>query len=318
MSATVHYQDDRITLWHGHALDVLRGMEDGAVDCVVTSPPYFGLRDYGVEGQIGAEPTVAGFIESLRVIFAEMRRVLADDGTFWLNLGDSYQSTGGHTAQGRGSQRKGRSNVAAQNASKVRSGLPGKNMLMIPARVAIALQDDGWVLRNDVVWAKPNAMPFSGKDRLANRYEHVFLFTKRPRYHFDLDAIRVPHISPQVGRAATFGRKTKEELIPNQAATQHREDRPSTPAGNPLGKNPGDVWEISTKPFPEAHFATYPPELPLRCIKAGCKPGGVVFDPFSGSGTTGMAALAQGHSYIGIDLNVDYLDLSLRTRLADR
>lgn len=278
VSARVHHRSERVTLWHGQALDVLRGMKDASVDCVVTSPPYFGLRDYAVDGQIGMEPTMSEYVENLRSVFAEMRRVLADDGTFWLNLGDSYSSgsrTYYDTSSGKTAGRVGH--------ARPTSGLPGKNLLGIPWRVALALQEDGWILRNDVIWSKPNAMPFSGKDRLASRYEHVFLFTKSSGYHFDLDAIRIPHTSPQTS--------------------------------NPLGKNPGDVWTISTKPFPEAHFATYPPELPLVCVRAGCKPNGVVLDPFSGAGTTGLAALEEGHRYVGIDLSAEYLDLSLRTRL---
>lgn len=280
---TIHYQDERITLHCGDALAVLQEMPSESIQCVMTSPPYFGLRDYGIEGQYGHEPTPQGFAETLRDLFREVRRVLAKDGTVWLNLGDSYYSPGGHTAQGKGSQRKGRSNVDIQNAIKVNGGgVPIKSMLGTPWRTALALQDDGWVLRNDIIWEKPNAMPESVRDRLTNRHEHVFLLSRSRKYYFDLDSIRVPALHGQ---------------------------------GGP--KNPGDVWAISTKPFPEAHFATYPPDLARRCIAAGCPEGGTVLDPFSGAGTTGMAALEQGKKYIGIDLNPEYLDLSLRTRLAE-
>ncbi|AXH69487.1 hypothetical protein SEA_MANTRA_63 [Mycobacterium phage Mantra] len=304
---TPYYTDDQVTLYHGDAFDVATRLEDGSADCIVTSPPYFGLRDYGTEGQYGLESSPAEYVETMRALFSELRRVLADDGTLWLNLGDSYQSSGGHTGQGVNSQRRGRSNVAQQNASKVRSGLPDKNLLGIPWRVAFALQEDGWILRNAIIWHKPNAMPESVTDRLSGRYEHVFMFSKQQRYWFDLDPIREAHVS-KPGREGTNclrGQKAMRPVGPNSGTYSEG------------GRNPGDVWEIPTRPFPGAHFAVFPPVLPQRCILAGCKPGGTVLDPFSGSGTTGLAAQRTGRKYIGIDLNSEYLDLSLRTRLAD-
>lgn len=268
-----YYQDESVTLFHGSALDVTRAMPDGSVDCVVTSPPYFGLRDYGHEDQYGTEATPDEYIESMIGLYQEVRRVLTDEGTFWLNVGDSYG--------------------------------PRKNLLGIPWRVALALQDDGWTLRNDIIWAKPNAMPESVTDRLANRHEHLFLFTKSPRYWFDLDPIRKPHTSSpsRAGANALRGQKAIRKSGPNSG--QYSEG----------GRNPGDVWDIATRPFPGAHFATFPEELPRRCIASGCKPGGVVLDPCSGTGTTGAAAQALGRRYIGIDINADYLKLSLETRL---
>lgn len=289
-SAVPFYQDDLVTLHHGDALDVSRGLPDSSVDCVVTSPPYLGLRDYGVPGQYGLEASPAEYVEKLRALFSEVRRVLADDGTFWLNLGDSYA--------------------------------PSKNLEGIPWRVALALQDDGWILRNAIVWSKPNAMPESVTDRLSSRYEHVFLFAKSPRYWFDLDAIREDATTL---RTAALSWDRGETPIPGQKP-QHRPGRTPYVRGDsrhatgetPARKNPGDVWEITTKPFPGAHFAAMPVALAQRCIEAGCRPfGGTVLDPFSGSGTTGMAAQRLGRRYIGIDINRDYLDLSLRTRLRD-
>lgn len=273
MTTAPYYQDEHVTLYHGRALDVTRAMQDGSVDCVVTSPPYFGLRDYGHEDQYGTEETPGEYIESMVSLYQEVRRVLTDDGTFWLNVGDSY----GHR----------------------------KNLLGIPWRVALALQDDGWILRNDIIWSKPNAMPESVTDRLANRHEHLFLFTKSPRYWFDLDPIREPHVSSpsRAGANALRGQKAIRKSGPNSG--QYSEG----------GRNPGDVWDIATRPFPGAHFATFPEELPRRCIASGCKPGGVVLDPCSGSGTTGAAAQALGRRYVGIDINADYLKLSLETRL---
>ena len=181
-----------------------------------------------------------------------------------------------------------------------------KNLLGIPWRVAFALQDDGWALRNDIIWHKTNAMPESVNDRLAGRHEHLFLLTKSRNYWFDLDPIREPHAESTIS-AATRAR------IPYAAPGQRPNAK--TRGMNPGGANPGDVWAINTRPFPGAHFATMPPALAERCVQAGCKPGGTVLDPFSGSGTTGLAAARHGRRYVGIDLNANYLDLSLRTRL---
>jgi site-specific DNA-methyltransferase (cytosine-N4-specific) len=301
-----YYQDDQITLHHGDALAVLRNMPDESVSCVVTSPPYYGLRDYGEPGQYGLEPTPAEYVETMRAVFAEVRRVLAVDGTLWLNLGDSYSSSPSW-GRGGGSALQGRKHDGAQmNASRnVSHGLPAKNLLGVPWRVALALQDDGWTLRNDIIWHKPNAMPASVTDRMANRHEHVFLFARSNRYWFDLVAVREPQA-------------TLEER--HEGRSGYRDGHPSkgrivSRALHPAGGNPGDVWSISTQPFPDAHFAVFPPPLAERCILAGAKPGGTVLDPFCGSGTTGMAALQHGRRFVGIDLSATYLDLALRTRL---
>lgn len=310
---SIFWNDDTVTLHHGDALEVSRTLPDGAADCIVTSPPYFGLRDYGIEGQYGLEASPAEYVETMRVLFSELRRVLADDGTLWLNIGDSYASGGRTTYDTDG----GTFNVKGLSRGRAPSQLPGKNLLGIPWRVAFALQDDGWILRNAIVWNKPNAMPESVTDRLSGRYEMVFMLSKSPRYWFDLDPIReplayapgpelppisddpikyAPGVKGQTGRAITGRRRTFNDNG---------------------GRNPGDVWNINTQPFAAAHFAVMPRELAQRCIMAGCKPGGTVLDPFSGSGTTGLAAQKLGRKYIGIDLNPDYLKLSLETRLAD-
>lgn len=342
MPVSVYYQDDSVTLHHGDALDVARALPDGSADCIVTSPPYFGLRDYGIEGQYGLEDSPADYVETMRALFAELRRVLADDGTLWLNLGDSYSSRVATRASShqdglfpdRAELRKDWKRDKAKGLTRMPSdfGLPEKNLVGIPWRVAFALQDDGWILRNDNIWSKPNAMPESVNDRLSNKHEYVFMLTKSRRYFFDLDAIREPVICT---REAALSWARDEQGVPGQRP-QHRPGRAgrpgATPPGaqpqtnfgptgkrhgkfHPAGKNPGDVWEIATQPFPGAHFATMPPALAQRCIAAGCKPGGTVLDPFSGSGTTGLAAQRLGRKYIGIDLNAEYLELSLRTRL---
>lgn len=324
---SLYYQDDQTVLHHGDAASVLATLPDGAVDCIVTSPPYLGLRDYGVDGQIGAESSPAEFASALVAVFREARRVLADDGCLFLNLGDSYAGGGasgppsssstlrgnGHVGggpkqqagAGRPSRNRDRAPVSVPSRL-AGGGIPAKNLLGIPWRVAFALQDDGWILRNDIIWSKPNAMPESVADRLSSRHEHVFMLTKSPRYWFDLDPIREPHTSTpdRAGANALRGQSAIRPTGPNSGAYS---------VG---GRNPGDVWSVATQPFSEAHFATMPPALAERCVQAGCKHHGTVLDPFSGSGTTGYAAAKHGRSYIGIDLNADYLALSLRTRLA--
>lgn len=320
---STYYQDETITLHHGDSLKIAGTLESGSVDCIVTSPPYYGLRDYGVDGQYGSEETPAAYVNTMQELFSELRRVLADDGTLWLNLGDSYAGQGSSKARAASASAKPAENsasplspsmAASQSATASRSsskssgvigidpssfkqgarngnrrsrpqpvqGVRGKSLIGIPWRVAIALLDDGWILRNDVIWNKPNPMPDSATDRLAATHEHLFMFSKSPKYWFDLDPIR----------------------------TEHRTDIESA-----KGKNPGDVWSIATQPFPGAHFAVFPQELARRCIVTGCKPGGTVLDPFSGSGTTGMVAQNNGRKYVGIDLSADYLRLSLETRL---
>lgn len=313
-----YYADDQVSLYHGHDLDILRQLPDQSVDCVVTSPPYYGLRDYGVDGQRGLEDSPAEYVSGMVEVFAEVRRVLADDGTLWLNIGDSYSGSWG--AQGKTAENAGlhgkvldarRYKYEASGTGSIRVGMPpAKNLLGIPWRLAFALQDDGWILRNDIIWHKPNAMPESVTDRLSTRYEHVFLLTKSRRYWFDLDTVREPHTHPTDVDRARAGIKAS---LASKAVGKGAHG--NTSGGNLNGRNPGDVWSIPTAPFAAAHFAVMPLALSERCILAGCKPGGVVLDPYSGSGTTGLAATKHGRRYVGIDLNADYLDLSLRTRL---
>lgn len=303
-----YYSDDSVTLYLGDALETLSRLPDQSVDCCVTSPPYFGLRDYGVGGQYGLEASPAEYVETMRSVFAEVRRVLADDGTLWLNIGDSYSTHQGKPGKWRVGEylTAGKGKVApARNRNGTAGDMPAKNLLGIPWRVAFALQDDGWTLRNDIVWHKPNAMPESVIDRLSTRHEHLFMLAKSRAYWFDLDSIREEHVRPDDDR--TYGRYERGQV--------GQQDR-ARGGVHPLGRNPGDVWSVNTQPFTAAHFAVMPPALAQRAILAGCKPGGTVLDPFSGSGTTGLAANKHGRRYVGIDLNADYLDLSLRTRFA--
>ena len=314
-----YYRDPSVTLWLGDAKQVLAQMPEDSVDCIVTSPPYYGLRDYGVVGQIGLEETPQEYVTRLVSVFHEAARVLRDDGTLWLNLADSYAGSGkgrqgdGTRAACSGKQGTDRGSCAGRLTPACRS-FRAKSLLGIPWRVAFALIDDGWILRNNIIWHKRNAMPTSAADRLAVKHEDLFLLTRSERYRFDLDAIKVPATVQSEG-SLTWDRDSDEPDRPRQAYSQHRRGRARSDT-NPKMANPGDVWDIPNQPFMGAHFATFPEALPATCIQAGCRPGGVVLDPFSGSGTTGLAALKSGCRYVGIDISRDYLDLSLKTRLA--
>lgn len=326
---TPHYTSEDVTLYHGDSLSVLRDLPNASVDCCVTSPPYFGLRDYGQPGQYGLEASPAEYVETMRALFAEVRRVLTDDGTLWLNIGDSYSSdskgSGGYTGGKHAAALHGRTGIGRSK----RSGIPDKNLIGIPWRTAFALQDDGWILRNDIIWSKPNAMPESVTDRLSTRHEHLFMLTKSRSYWFDLDPIREPTVTTNPA-ALSWARDSKEADVPGQSMRQHRTSREhGKAAGTNLaptgkrhlassegGRNPGDVWSIPTQPFSGAHYAVMAPPVAERAILAGCKPGGTVLDPFSGTGTTGMVATKHGRRYVGIDLSPSNLDLSLRTRFA--
>lgn len=318
---TAYYKDEQVQLLLGDALEVLCTLPDESVNCCVTSPPYYGLRDYGVVGQYGLEASVCEYVETMRQVFTEVRRVLAADGTLWLNLGDSYAR--GNTGQGNdgpsstlqgGTRPSFRQDGATVSpAKRAGAGIPNKNLLMVPERCALALQDDGWILRSKIVWHKPNAMPESVLDRPSNRYENVYLLTRSEQYWFDLDPIREAPAESSVSRsqyASSRSVRSASHATPGEQRTQFQQW-----SAEPLltkGRNPGDVWSISTTPYAEAHFAVMPQEMAKRCIKAGCKPGGTVLDPFSGSGTTGDAARMLGRRYVGIDLNPAYHDLAMK------
>ena len=273
--------DGDVRLFHGDALETLRGLPDGSVDCVVTSPPYWGLRDYSVEGQLGLEPTPDLFVQNMVSVFREVRRVLAAHGTCWVNLGDSYAQSGGklepeplEVLQERaerkgydvgawGAKTKDGQGIAGRAANTAVAGLKPKDLCGIPWRVAFALQADGWWLRSDIIWAKPNPMPESVTDRPTKAHEYVFLLTKQPRYWFDTEAVREPH-TPD-GRHQTKHIHATDNSHPNYDNVGNGNER--WPNG---GRNVRSVWQIATQPYPEAHFATFPEELARRCILAGC------------------------------------------------
>jgi len=332
-------QQPTVRLYRGDCLDVLRRLTAGSVHCVVTSPPYWGLRDYGVAGQLGLESTPEEYVAKLVGIFREVRRVLRPDGTVWLNLGDSYYSDIG-----------GGSVTCTVNAGPIRTlgrrnkpphgTLKPKDLVGIPWRVALALQADGWYLRSDIIWHKPNAMPESVRDRPTKSHEYLFLFAKSERYYFDSKAVcepvqadTVPRYSrgrsaahkyadggpgnqtlarsldhmrelPAIGGATHAARLTTSDGGPNRPMTPH------------ATRNIRSVWTIPTQPYKGAHFATFPRRLVSPCIKAGCPVGGVVLDPFCGSGTTGAEALSLGRDFIGIDLSPAYLKLAQQRIIA--
>jgi len=315
------------TLYVGDAREVMASMPDRSADCIVTSPPYWGKRDYGVAGQYGRETGPAAYVETLRAVFAEARRVLADDGTCWLNLGDSY-SVGGSAVTGLHAY------AGTGLAGRRAPDMPAKNLLGMPWRVALALQNDGWIVRNAIVWHKPNAMPESVRDRMNCRHELIFLLVKQAAYWFDLDPIRIPHASsppkrhcrpPAPGiparqrpaRPPERGRRPGGPSRPpkygphtRQVVAARRYGTSRTGRVHLNGRNPGDVWSINTRPYRGPHFAAFPIDIPLRAIAAGCKPGGMVLDPFCGTGTTGLAALQLGRRFTGIDLNPQFAFLA--------
>ncbi len=303
-----------IHILHGDARMVLPTLDAASVQCVVTSPPYFGLRRYLDAGhvdaamEIGSEVTPDEYIAALVTVFREVRRVCRDDATVWLNLGDSYA---GHNVAGfrPGNEAK---NGGASNKNGVGTiaGAKPKDLLMIPARVALALQGDGWWLRSDIIWAKPNPMPESVTDRPTSAHEHVFLLTRSARYFFDADAVRVPLQETSISRGE-YGHTcwAKGQFVGSPTDQRHQEGKQIAKMSemwNLKGANCRNVWTIATAPYSEAHFATFPPELAERCIRAGSKSGDTILDPFAGAFTAPMVADRLQRHAIGIELSEAY------------
>lgn len=306
------------TIHNCDALRLLANMPSQSVNCVVTSPPYFGLRSYLPNGdpnkvnEIGLEETPQAYVAKLVDLFREARRVLRDDGTLWLNLGSSYASgeVGRHDSvqANNGRDWTGTRKATVRQQTKLETGLPSKNLMGIPWRVAFGLQDDGWILRSDIIWAKPNPMPESVTDRPTKSHEYIFLFAKSQRYYYDADAIKEPaqdwrkrDRSNGKYHKPGDGQQPHTGLIDNDFSES--------------GRNKRDVWTVTTKPFSGAHFATFPPDLIEPMILAGCPVGGVVYDPFMGAGTTALVARDNGCNYIGSELNPVYVDIA-RERLS--
>lgn len=274
----------------------------------VTSPPYFGLRDYGHDGQLGLEQTPEQYVAAMVEVFRCVRDVLADDGTLWLNIGDSYArplAKGGSGPGGKNREWYGESYGKARGA-EVPANCKPKDLIGIPWMLAFALRADGWYLRQDIIWHKPNPMPESVRDRCTKAHEYVFLLSKSHRYHYDWEAMQEPAETTPRGGSHSFARKTATTPPPG-VPLQHRRDRPDV--DHQGTRNRRSVWTVATRPYKGAHFATFPPALIEPCILAGSRPGDVVLDPFMGSGTTAQVALQHGRKYIGCELNPEYAQL---------
>ena len=378
-----------VRILQGDCREVLRTLADASVQCIVTSPPYFGLRDYGtgtwvggdpgcahgvrrwegekqtqgaqsgkaaavdrlarercacgatrVDRQIGLEPTPEAFIAGLLEVFRECRRVLRDDGTLWLNMGDSYHSTSTYNAPRNSGGAFGRVDSPRQPNVHGVDGLKPKDLIGIPWMLAFALRADGWYLRQDIIWAKPNPIPESVRDRCTKAHEYLFLLSKSPRYYFDAEAIAEPIADSSVARLSqpNLENQAGSDRVPgktngamkavgprfggNKYGDDDREESRTKSGnewtGNSSGRrNKRSVWTVSTKPFKEAHFATFPPDLIKPCILAGCPEGGVVLDPFGGAGTTGLVADRLQRDAILIELNPEYIDIARRRIAGD-
>ena len=335
-----------VSILVGDVREKLAELPSDHFDCVVTSPPYWGLRDYGVAGQLGLEPTLGQHLEAMVGVFGQVRRVLKPTGTLWLNYGDCYAtSPNGRSAADTKAAGNDDRTFRDKPFSTIGGVLKAKDLCMVPNRLAIALQEDGWWVRSEIIWAKPNPMPESINDRPATSHEKIFLLSRAPRYHYDADAVRqglaeasvarlAQDVDAQTGSArATVGAKTNgmmkavggsrakapraSSAAPRHAGHICHTGIEATPRGE--GRNlrnyepaPFEVWPIATKPFSDAHFATFPPELAERCLKAGCPAGGAVLDPFGGAGTTGLVADRLGLDCSLIELNPEYAEIARR------
>jgi DNA modification methylase len=295
----------RYDILQGDAGVMLATLEPESVQTCVTSPPYFGLRDYGVDGQIGLEPSPDEYVARLVEVFRQVRRVLKPDGTLWLNLGDSYAMTT-RGAGGPGKQLTNAGSILPDRNAIIPAGIKAKDLLGIPWRVAFALQADGWWLRSAIVWHKPNPMPESVTDRPTSSYEMVFLLAKSERYYYDAEAISEPVAESTIGRL--------NQDLDAQAGSDraHGGAKVMKAVGGSGSRNARNVWTVATQPFSEAHFAVMPPELARRCILAGSREGDTVLDCFNGAATTGVAALETFRNYVGIELNPEYIEISRR------
>jgi len=327
-----------IKILQGNCIDKIKELDDNSIDCVVSSPPYFGLRDYGVDGQFGLEKTYHDYLANTVKVFETFKPKLKDTATIWWNVGDSYNSTNGFCRNKGKYKRKGRDGGSNDKKLIKNSIIKEKDLMMIPNRVAIALQDAGWYIRSEIIWHKPNPMPESVRDRPTSCHEKIWLITKNKKYYYDAESIKEPiqdssakrllqkNILNQKGSSranggmksngnmkAVWNRKKFEEYMGSSGSSFKGHSGYKKADGtymiNPT-RNKRNVWTITTKPFKDAHFATFPKDLIEPCIKAGCPEGGVVLDPFGGSGTTGIVASLNNRNAILIELNQNYIDIA--------
>ena len=307
----------------GDSFEVLKTLPNECVDCCITSPPYYGLRDYGMKEQIGLEDTPEEYVSNLVNVFREVKRVLRNDGTLWVNIADSYAGGAGRWGGDKDMSDKQNSNTGSLSEIAVakkwkHNTIKQKDLIGIPWMLAFALRDDGWYLRQDIIWHKPNPMPESIKDRCTKSHEYIFLLSKSSRYYFDYESIQED--ANYDGRKDTLSKGSQkyntDEYLPEHkkslagSAHERWQYKVNEEGDKKPVRNKRDVWNVPTKPNREAHFATYPEELITPCVLAGTKKGGVVLDPFFGSGTTGRVATAYGRNYIGIELNPEYIEIA--------
>lgn len=299
---------------YGDVLYALSQIDNQSIDTVITSPPYYGLRDYGEKGQWGLEKTPELYLLHMKQFMDQIKRVLKDSGTCWINLGDTYAGSG-KGAWKEKNKSKETPETIPDKRYKLKEDVPKKSKLMIPERFALNCVMDNWILRNDIIWYKRNRMPFSGKDRFTNSFEHIYFFTKNSKYYFDLDPIReaciteskpsrIKSMENNKHRKTTqigYNNSTIQTISKKHSGIYDMETGKSM--NNPKGKNPGDMWDITVKPFKGSHYATFPIDIPLRIIQCSCPKDGVVLDPFIGSGTTAQAAQQLGRDWIGIDID---------------
>ena len=321
---------EKNTIINGNSLEVLKSLPDNSIDCCVTSPPYYALRDYGCDGQIGLEETPEKYIESLCDVFSEVRRVLTPEGTLWLNIGDSYNGNKVGNTEVVKNKKVSESNDFHK---KLWGGAKPKDLIGIPWMLAFALRSQGWYLRQDIIWHKPNPMPESVTDRCTKSHEYIFLMSKSQKYYFDYEAIQEPCADQSRTNYACgnrtnginkdrndndFGERSKN-WKPRTKNCQYDGQKPnsfhlSRENGEPdkeyYVRNKRDVWSVNVKPCSEAHFATYPFELIKPCILAGCPENGIVLDPFMGSGTTAIVARSLNRNYLGVELNPEYIKIA--------
>ena len=312
------FNNEFVTLYNCDSRQI--PIPDESVDCVVTSPPYYGLRDYGIDGQIGLEESPEEYVNTMVKVFREVWRVLKPTGSVWLNLGDSYYNYrpgngAKYPKQSVSNTRQDLPTNSSKRANKL-EGLKEKDLVGIPWKVAFALQADGWYLRSDIIWSKPNPMPESVHDRPTKAHEYIFLLTKSPKYYYDADAIR-----EITGKEASWDNYGGKGMIDHPTGpgrkqidlTMGTSQKKAMPyISHPNGRNKRSVWTINTQPYSEAHFATFPEKLIEPCILAGCPEDGVVLDPFVGSGTTAAVAQKHGRKSVGVDLNKEYLDIAIK------